>query len=796
MIKLKENKGVLLITTFLVAAVISVISGVYVTSSIVQSNAVQREKIAAQDFYAVEKGIAYAFVESQNHSWSWNTYTLGPSYVDQSKTVYNLTPSAIIPTQTLIDPNFSYNTVTGCYEIQTPSGPIQIKTYPDPDRNNESWVLSRKGGKMIRFKLTQISLYRYLFYYPSDQIFKDMNINGNGYGGIYVNGNIALGNTNFTNITELTTNTSGAISLQALQYTPPYQLDASMISKSKIGYDGQAPLPQLASPNIYMEKNEYPWSGNRNWPPTNWPPYDWRSVDAHFYTPGPGSINGITLPRTLATPWDWDRYSSAAPSGVTEQDVKFYDGDGKVATDDAYWNPLAAAYPAGYFDQTFWDDKTYKRSSGMTSVYYLNTDKQAGDWKNWLDPATGGDGRSLNGIVKEKNTGAYNIAPLNIQQNYTALAQANGIYINQNLDTTFQIWVNGVQTASTASLPSWIKDNVQFFNTVRPKLSEGVPVEENVLKLDIQASFDPSAQVPNNGIIYIANRNLMLVNGAKLPKSLTVISPYNIYIQGDYNTDAAWQPAAVISNSYVYLLSNSFKDPSSLPALSRTREYPFELSMKPKGDKTFTQLYNAWASNPTSGLLTSLQNNAKNYFSLNSFDISSSIDKQPTSLTDFQNKFRQEYYNEYAPALMPDLASNTTYQVAIATPYAPTGYELERWVDIDPVTKSNKSSALPSMVGAFIQLEQSWANQTDASGNPILDASGNPIPIRDVPAVYKRGQSNMPVWINDINPAFAYETRFASPGGRTPSGDFLAGSRALWQEMPADDYNFNRHISF
>lgn len=803
MIKLRENRGVLLISTFAVAAVISVISGAYLASSLAQNQSVQRQKDSMQAFYAAEAGIEYAFIESQNRGWMWATHQAETDTDNDGDTDPNelLPRQAGVPIPTL-DRTAIINTqdCPGCYEINLPSGQrIQVKAYADPARPDETLVLSRNttdsASRIIKYRINRRSLYQYFLYYPGDTILRDMQLDGKDTGGIYVNGNIGLGHSTFTRITELSTNKDGKIFLEYGHYNSPYELD---ISRGKM--DGYAPLPYIgesaSDPHIYSRDNPYPWK-MWNWPPYNWPPIDWRNVDYHFRDEA-ATINGVELPRDdLPSPWYWDKYAS--PASADEKPVQFVDKDGKVPSED-YWDKLRDQVFNGteygycnrdttclnnYFDEDFWPDKTYRRGIGKVEVNYLDTDKQAKDWVNWLS-STGG-GHSLSSIVHEKSTGGYNIAPLNIQLNYTDLAQKNGIYINQEWPGRFEVWVNG---KITNRLPEWITDTTRFYNTVRPKIDNSdYPVKERVLELDIAKMESP----PNNGIIYIANQNLRLINGSKLPRDLTIVSPYNIYIKGNYNYDPetqdAWKPAAVISNSYVYLLSDDFNDPKNLPGLSRPREYPAELSVKPhNSNMNIAQYYYTWESNTNPRIrevwLRHLKNAVKSSFKLNSFDY------EPASIEDFLNNIRTEYYNEYAlnknppsgAALMPNLASDTTYQVAIATPYDPKGYVLERWADKDPVTDEWREDTKRSLnlVGAFIKLEKSWANKEDGS------------PINDVPAEYMRSQRNTPVWINDPNskfiyPTLEYEERFVN--NRRPSGDFFVASQVLWEEV--SDFNHN-----
>jgi len=746
-----------------VAAVAALLSGAYVTGAIVQSQSVQKEQASVKDFYAAEKGIEYAFLEAQNHGWDWKTHTIGDASVLNS----NGTPGVTLG-------GAAYNPASGCYEVPSPSGLVQIKSYADPTRNYETWVLSRSGSKIIRFKLTRRSMYKYLYYYPAAKAFTWMNIDGRGVGGIYVNGNISLLSTTFTNITELSTNPSSGISKYNFNYIAPYKLDEMLGGAGS--RDGRAPLPASVSPYIYSPTNPYPWQ-NGNWPPYAFPPYDWWNVNRHFYAdPASGynfpaaTVNGVNLPISLDTSWNWTKYSS---SSLSEVPVRFYSSDGALAT-DAYWANLATKVPGGanYFDQDFWTTKTYQRTSSTVPVKFLNTVNQWDDWTNWLNST----GSALRGIVKTGVDG-YSNTPVSIEANYSRLAKTGGLYIGKDISGNLDIWLNGNKIDS---LPSWITDNVQFFNTVRPKIVSGSPTRENVLQLDIANSLT-SSQIPANGIIYIAHKNLRLVNGAKLPMSLTVVSPYNIYIKGNYNTDAAWQPAAVISNSLVYTLSNDFVDYADLPATIYPREYPYELQ--------YVNLANFVLGD--TDRLRNLEIECQNFFGLgSSFDLHSA-GSQPADLNALQTKIRNKYNADYTANMPNRVSSDVAMKVAIASPYEPQGYQLERWTKEawGPVSVPGYTRSL-TITGAFIKLAGFWSPSRDVpddqssrkrTGRANL-AGLNPSPMVHNGTVY-----------TSVTPYLKYDERFATPSG-TPSSDFFSGSQAIWQEIANSDFNFTHHL--
>lgn len=753
---IKNNKGIALILALGLSSILLTLGIAYVGGSIQENNLSQRYQDSVTALYEAERGMAYAFVEAQNAGYNWFTHIADNT--NQNKLIAN-------PNNTLTANNLLLRgagatmDANGNYYLSLGKATIEARVYANPDNSDEAFILSRATvgpiSRILKTKFTRRSLYKYLFYYPGSQYFSSGRFDGKNAGGIYVNGNIILGgNPTFVNMNELTTNSQGALYVASNTYDSPDYM-------SSYPY-----LPSLTGSHEYSSSNPYPWRSWK-WPNQYWPPYDWMNVKRHFSYPG--SVNGVGLPRTLSTEWQWKKYYG----GNSNKQVVFRDPQGNPAS-ASYWASLASAYGVGAFDPDFWQDKTYSQKKQYENVTYLNTAAQSGDWQNWLDSA----GSSLKGVVKEGNTGGYDTAILNIEKNYSQLAKDGGLYIGMDDGGSLEVCLNG---SCSTSLPCWVKDNVSFFNTIRPHLdNKDNPVAENVLELDIGQGLS-CGELPNNNVVYVANKNIRLVNGKKLPaQGLTIASPYSVYIKGNYNYDptlaqeqneADWQPSSVISNSYVYVLSDAFNDPQALPAAIQPLEYPYELSYVNMGN--FVPVKPAKGNDPMKNLEKQIE---KNFGLSSSFDISSP-GMRPSSPSELQGRIRSHYYSQYA-STMPDQASPTTMKVAIASPQnvSPVSwdsskhYYLERWY-----------SGAPKIEGAFIRLSENWAN--DASGNPI----------QDIPALYQRkrtafqGPGGMANRASDsliYRPSsldFEYEDRFAT--GETPPADLFGGSQASWQEV-------------
>lgn len=518
-------------------------------------------------------------------------------------------------------------------------------------------------------------------------------------------------------------------------------------------------------------------------------------VRATYFT----KVNGVEIPQKFSdisglsgTTWDWDKYEGTDKASLSsEPDVQFFDANGNLA-DNTYWDALTLKYGAGYFDPAFWSEKKYKRDSETVTVDYVNTIALDGDqskinaWKSYLED------NELDTIIHEKNTGGYNTDIPNIQTYYSTLAKEDGFYFGND-----GIWLNG---GSPSSLPCWVSDNVEFFNTVRAKdrTGDGTADRENVLDFDILGQVECQGELPNNGIIYVADKSLRLKRASKLQRGLTIISPYNVYIKGsfnNYNNDESWQPAAIISNSWVYFLSSNFNDPQDLPATIYPREYPYELQ--------YVDLDNFIPGDRDK--LERLEADCENFFGLDSSFNISSPGHQLANTDELVSEIRSVYQTQYANS-MPNYASDTEVYAAIASPYdiSDTQYNttnvnmLERWQ-----TASGNPVKLKIM-GAFTKLPGSWAAVSDAPGvyhrpragitncadptkcpDPMVHYTGEGTSIF-VTRKFKSCDENATVG----NPCFEYEDRFGN-ANNWPPGGFFAGSQERWEQST----DFDHHIA-
>ncbi|HAH22042.1 MAG: hypothetical protein A2Y00_07750 [Omnitrophica WOR_2 bacterium GWF2_43_52] len=808
--KNKNNKGVALIMALGVSSVLLTLSMAYVGGAIQESNLSQRYQDSMTALYEAERGLAYAFGEAQNAGYDWFTHDVDSNDANRNGDTTEFIRPANSPGVTLGDVRDNQGIVinsAGNYQIPLGGASlIQVRSYTNPNDTNQMFLMAQatvgSASRTLKTKIIRRPLFKYFYYYPGWKYFEGSDFDGEGIGGVYVKDGITLRNVNFKNITELATGPNGYIVAASDQYTSPKGVDWFIG-----GINGKAPLPskydssgQLVWDDGYNGNN--PW-GQWRWPPQYSFPWDWRRVYDHFFNPG--TVNKVTLPtkddavNNLWPEWQWNKYPQSDNSEVPvqfcnpcgERDIN---GDGvkdTVYATPQYWAAFSEARcgagktnnECGLIDPDFWRDKIYDRQTPTEMVRYLHTKKQAGAWQGWVNSATiplGQDqyneGQPLSSVVKEGQTGGYDIEMPKIDQNYAGLAKKDGLYIGED-----GVYLNG----SPDSLPSCIRDNVEFFNTLRPqdRNGDGTLDPENVLEINIE-QCRTTREVPNNGIIYVAHKNLRLTNAKQMPDNgLTVASPYNIYIKGNYNYDPSndpdtndrnWRPSAVISNSYVYILSGNFTDPQALPDYVVPREYPYE---------TTRIASNIDYNNATQR--ATLQNKVQTYFGLPNFTMAG-----VNSKTGLESKIRSQHASECSNT-MPNIASPTTVRSAIVSPKDMTGvswdenkfYQLERW-PTNPVLR-----------GAFILLGESWVK--DNEGNdiqdiPIYGYDWQGVPI-NTPRSVRRGTGGSAtidkgedvMWINTPGSKLKYEYLFDTD--TMPPGNLAGGTEAGWQEV--SDFN-------
>jgi hypothetical protein len=168
---------------------------------------------------------------------------------------------------------------------------------------------------------------------------------------------------------------------------------------------------------------------------------------------------------------------------------------------------------------------------------------------DWNDPGAAGALARFDGKVRTRDVGARQKS-----LPHSTIFEPGGYY-DQHAGLRIE--------ASTATKP-WL-NKVETYN-------EAEKQRVRVAEIDL-AALDAAGEWPENGLLY-ASTPIRLVNGARLPKPLTVVSSETVYLKGDFNkayhsaADLASntrreQPAAIMTADRIYKLSEDYVDQTS-----------------------------------------------------------------------------------------------------------------------------------------------------------------------------------------------------------------------------------------
>ncbi len=475
------------------------------------------------------------------------------------------------------------------------------------------------------------------------------------------------------------------------------------------------------------------------------------------------------------------------------------------AINHEWWDDLV------YGNDRSWDDLAPAQSEVPGSPdyggYFLNSEEQILAWQQFMSnkevtitKANTGQTETLplSSVIKEASSGGKYVSPIGLETDYLQQAQQGGILITKGESPDylqwfrdsweilrrqgFFAWIRWLRNNPVPTQHSWqnpiadVCSTDYFFNTTRPaessedtsasSLWDKFPAPDSlektkVLTIDVAALKKKieTEGMSFNGTIYVEDPDpevdgyndfsVRLINGGVLPETgLTLVSPHNIYVQGNFNldntlpegvydpaeardyeaienylgyhpdegyssSDFVWHSASLISTQrLIYTLSEDFNDPQQLPLSydywnGDTREnYPYCLN-----DRTF--LNNYCPQPGDNDLPDTVKHFLNQRFSAQTrperWDWDWIEANMNTDLYPEANDIRKdlldagnEQYRTANESLMPNrVLHEVTYNTAMFSPYEPQGYTLERWYDEDGNQKSRK------IVGAFIQLEDS-----------------------------------------------------------------------------------------
>jgi hypothetical protein len=378
--------------------------------------------------------------------------------------------------------------------------------------------------------------------------------------------------------------------------------------------------------------------------------------------------------------------------------------------------------------------------------YFLNTKHQSAEWGNWLSTNNLDQFGTNQTLIQDKSQGAQPLqigSIMDISQ-YAAnnrlkqKAQNGGIYIG---DDGLGNFLNPISSHT---------NETQFYNSAAPALNGTLFAPNSVLKIDVNslkqqiendiASGGPLADF--NGVLYVDltgnswtlthydddASGVMLFNAERLPDGgLSLVTPQNVYIKGNYNLD-----------------------PTGLSAKNRTAD-DINVINRVIADKSYIVDENDLEWQPAE-IVTRRQT----YFN--------SQDFPELSYMTMADQYRFQYYDEQGPLLGA--------QNFVSDPNYPENINGNTWVPAPAVTYSAKT-----------KIKQWFDYYRDASGNPVpipsawtagwvaanwngsynLDTDGDTIPDTYITAAQLQGDVK-----NHIRSA--YDNTFSYTAIHGPSG--------------------------
>jgi hypothetical protein len=750
-----NNKGIALISAFLLIMVLSVIGLAFFSSSINQKLQLDREMIAADIRYQADRGFAYILTELKYHDYNWVTHyanTADAPIVPLVKV--SQTPSVHL------QPNPSKNfygcaidPTDGSYVPLDSSGKahpeiFSIKVYIDPTLQDphERIILVRAGGNKGRLFAARFSaknLYEYFTFTPYNALFSEAVWNagdGTNNGKMYIGGNITFGkNVTINNLGEM-------ISPGYLQYYRDFEIPP--------GNCGGIPCE-----DAYYYKRA-PWRDNLNAAS----PYYLYNPDGHLA----GDFEGLLMIEfTLCSsysnyicPWDGVSAPYLDPYLPANEDVyAIYYTDNGLGEERAVINGIVLENritgSTWQWDKYWGPSSDYPGDVAATyiDVTHLNSATQSADFPAFLQSA------GLEGVIKEASTGGEHIDSLSINEDaYLASAETYGVYITEEDDgqggTDLVMYVNGLdnryvfdQNGQLKMGADIIAEKKEFYNTnIADKVET---VQLHIDKMDLY-DFEPS-----NGIIW-SDKDIVISDASQLPvNGLTVVGKANIYLHGNINTATGgngWQPAAAIAAERIYLLSGAFNFPTYLPVTLYYPDYPYDTDPDPSIGPA--ELQQDWEN--TNGIK------------------------------------------------MPNQAISTTYNISLAGYFANEPQILEQW-------NWDTGGARREINGSFVRLEKGdfpWEGYPD-EGPTYIDqvktrdcADSNPLYpeglCRHIGTLDENGKtiSGWSSKMNTTNPStsntiYDFETKYATVG--EPPGGLIGIEKSMWIEIPNTTENFNYH---
>ncbi|MDD5081547.1 MAG: hypothetical protein WC214_01945 [Candidatus Omnitrophota bacterium] len=321
---MRKRKSIVLIITLITVILCLGVANVIFMRVNSQINNLKHKEASMQALYLAEKGMQYAYIESQLSGWTWRTHSL-----DADSNI-----------QTASAPVRSLNNTTindeGVYVINDPLGNIEVKTYPAKDDSEDTVILSRATvngeTKILRKLVSKASLFSYFYFTPGNFPTSGAAYYGKGLGSIHANGGLTLYAQRFYDFYEISL--AGDIKSAGSSMPHPNGYTPTAAGNGWVKY------PTYSTS---YDKYTYPFASDSSRgvavTGTNYGPcssanirfYSYGDHAKEDYTPVDGEwnsgrvkVNDKLIPRTISsspTTWKFPKY--AATSARTINPIKF-----------------------------------------------------------------------------------------------------------------------------------------------------------------------------------------------------------------------------------------------------------------------------------------------------------------------------------------------------------------------------------------------------------------------------------------------------------------------------------------
>lgn len=606
---LKSNKGIFL--SMIAYPVFILILGLSIAAFLDSTNNSRQVRITSSSLqaqYYAFKGMEYAFCEIKKSSYSDRSPFITHTVNSQTNELLD----AADPTTLM--PNTRIN-ADGCYELASGNNKFEVKVYKKGDA---TYILSKgSSGNSTRLlvnKITGTSLFEYFSFFPGNTAFGWQTLDAKG-GKIRTNGDITFYNgSKLLNLSEL----SSYGKMQLAYYPSVLSGEESTWFSSRWPYvkpnQSATPPIQPYGPKDFVNKYDGHYTGQlsglytKNMLSSAFVPWNTTTPTKPIYPWGPGP--DATWDTTSDNSYIYEQANVNCLVGNTC-------ANGSTNNQNYYSDhpQINGVYIPGRIPNA--QSYTTYKYSGHTSpgdptipVTLTNSEQQAASWQSFINsfPSTiDPNAKTVTGlkdIVKAgPSNGAQYVPPPSVDvQDLISQARDSGkgmainfntnsgqieVTINSNSPMTFAA-TNGTsftQTCGNGGRAVTLFTHRKFINNDSGLPNEAVEVNVDGLRECEAAAQSAGQWLPQNGLVY-SNYNLALANANQLPTNgLTPIVSGNLILKGQYNYPSSgdpvgnpgtwiWQPSTAVVSNYVYLASDGFSYPSTLPVTQRHKEYP------------------------------------------------------------------------------------------------------------------------------------------------------------------------------------------------------------------------------